>query len=84
MLTILATFIVPLIYLFNSYFMGCCFKRFYPKLNSYFLSGLGFFILLAIIFVITLPVYVLSINFLGYIILLAILQGFLIVIYAIN
>lgn len=84
MLTILAIFIVPLIYLINSYFIGCCFKRLYPKLNSYFLSGLGFFILLAIIFVLTLPVYVLAINFLGYIILLAIMQAFLIFIYFIN
>lgn len=84
MLTILATFIVPLIYLFNSYFIGRCFKRIYPKLNSYFLSGLGFFILLAIIFVLTLPAYVLTINFLGYIILLAIMQAFLIFIYLIN
>lgn len=84
MLTILATFIVPLIYLLNSYFIGCCFKRIYPKLNSYFLSGLGFFILLGIIFILTLPVYVLPINFLGYIILLAIMQAFLIFVYLIN
>ncbi|WP_027119446.1 hypothetical protein [[Mycoplasma] testudinis] len=83
-LTIIGAVVIPLIYLFNSYFIGRFLKRFYPQLTSFTLTGLGFFVMLMIIFILTLPVYVVPVNFLGYLVLLAITQGLLIIAYALN
>lgn len=81
---ILGAFVVPLIFLFNSYFIGRFCKRIYPQYSSLLLTSLGFFIFLSTIFIFSVPIYVLPVSLLDYLILLALLQGILLVVYCIN
>ena len=83
-LTIVGACVVPLIYFFNSYFLGKIIKKIFPQYNIQTSIGLGFFIFLTIIFIVSLPIFVSPISFLGYGIILLIAQFFLLFLYIFN
>ncbi len=83
-LTVVGACAVPLIYFFNSYFIGKFLKRFFPQHNAYLLTSLGFFVFLGFVFLFSLLVFVIPSRISEYAIVLLIMQLFLIVLYGLN
>ncbi len=83
-LTIVGACVIPLFYFFNSYFIGKIIKKIFPYYNSLITTSLGFFIFQTVVFIVSIPIFVSPVNFIGYGIILIIVQVFLFFIYCFN